>query len=346
MSGDKLGPLTRFMYVTGSREQKGPALVAEMRRLVEIGVINEKSLVWTNGMGEWKAMGDVHFLAENVLKKVQAVQVDSEPGKSNKKKKKRKKGKGCKAVYVTKIPIDADEEEIAAHFAKCGILEKYPLTGKPIVKLYTDAQGKRKGDGVVEFGNIASVDLAISILDQAELRLGKPETTLGVVQATNQPSLEWVSKKSQNSDTLERALKLRKLEKEQALSWNEQGVGDSRGLKLVVLKNLFSPSDPDVKTDEHFKSDLEADLREECGKLGEVKKVIVFEEHPEGVAIIKFRSARSAEMCIDTMNGRWFAKRQIDASFWDGTTDYRSKLDSETQEAHLESLAATFEMGG
>ena len=74
---------------------------------------------------------------------------------------------------------------------------------------------------------------------------------------------------------------------EQKTSWND-GVDDGRGLRIVILKNVFDPkealSDPNyyevcVETSIYRSSDLlcgkdiRVDMLEECSKLGEIEKV-------------------------------------------------------------------------
>lgn len=38
--------------------------------------------------------------------------------------------------------------------------------------------------------------------------------------------------------------------------------------------------------------------------------------------LVSFKEPEQADSCIAAMNGRWFAKRQISAEYWDGKTKY------------------------
>lgn len=38
------------------------------------------------------------------------------------------------------------------------------------------------------------------------------------------------------------------------------------------------------------------------------------------------------------MDGRWFDKRQLEADFWDGETDYRVKATEEEEKRRIESF--------
>lgn len=76
------------------------------------------------------------------------------------------------AVYVTGLPADVTEEELAAYFSKCGFLAEDFATRQPKVKVYKDKDGRPKGDGSVTYLKRASVELALQLLDDSELRPG------------------------------------------------------------------------------------------------------------------------------------------------------------------------------
>lgn len=365
--------MTRFMYADGSPEPKGPALIPEIKRMLELGKINSETLVWTEGMESWQPLREVSLLQNLMLDaegqnkaKSEIYAEESDEGeddkdevyagqigmerheamdeKKKKKKKKSKRKRTVTAVYVTNIPKDATENELATHFAKCGLIQSDPLTREVCIRIYKDDQGVPKGDATVVYSLAPSVENAVTILHEAELRIGHPETSLKVERATKQPA--WAIDNHQGgasaSDTMERALKLRRLEQDQALSWNEEGVEDHKGLRIIVIKNLFDPYSDEVRLDPSFKRDLEDDLMEECANFGDVKKVTVFDKHPEGVAIVRFLSARAAELCVERMNGRWFAKRKLSSEFWDGFTDFRKGI-AEDEDRRLEAFASQFE---
>jgi len=338
--------LTTFMYAGPDREQLGPAMVPELRRLFETGHLSRETLVWMTGMPTWLPAGEVSLLQLHVFGNEAASDgasdPDANPGKrssasskdgtqtSNKheppEKKARKPRTGnITAVYITGVPDDADEEEVAQHFAKCGPLQVDPLSDQPYLKLYRDSDGKRKGDGLVVYVRREAMENAIVLLDEAPLRPGTKEpAVLHVERASKQPPMATMRTREDMSETMKRAVQVRRAQQEQAVSWNEEGLGTDPGLKIVVLKFMFDPTSNEVTADPAgFKRELEEDIREECAKFGEVKKVTVFEAHPDGVATVKFRATRSAEKCIETMKGRYFDGRVISAEFWDGSTDFR-----------------------
>ena len=64
------------------------------------------------------------------------------------------------------------------------------------------------------------------------------------------------------------------------------------------------------------KEELKEDVENECAKLGEVDRVVVYEANEEGVISVRFRHEDAADACIQRMNGRFFSKRRIEAHKW------------------------------
>ncbi|XP_059634572.1 splicing factor U2AF-associated protein 2-like isoform X1 [Cornus florida] len=97
--------------------------------------------------------------------------------------------------------------------------------------------------------------------------------------------------------------KKRKLQKveQKMLGW---GGRDDAKLSIpatVILRYMFAPAE--MRSDENLRSELEADVHEECVKLGPVESVKVYENHPQGVVLVRFKDRRDAQKCIDMMNG-------------------------------------------
>jgi len=251
------------------------------------------------------------------------------------KKKKRERwneeaAKNNTSVYFTGIPSDATEEEVAQFFSKCGILKVDPYSGKEKVKLYRDERGELKGDGVVTYALRPSVENALRVLDQTEFRLGTG-TRIHLEPARFQlKGQEFVPRKVPNTS---KPLFSTKQLIEQKTSWND-GVDDGRGLRIVILKNVFDPKE--ALSDPNYYEDIRVDMLEECSKLGEIEKLTVFERNPEGAVAVRFRSPAAAESCIELMNGRWYGGRQLQAEFYDGKTDYRYKETEEEMKQRIQ----------
>lgn len=254
------------------------------------------------------------------------------------KKRKRAIAKGReraqRSVYVTNVPKDADEKEVANFFQRCGVLMPDPRTGRPSVALYEDEDGTRKGDARVTYAMEASVSNAILLLDGVPLRDGGE--ALNVARATFDES----KVRARAEETGESAASAKRPRTTQpprlkgaghvavreALGWSEETPRKSRSVRMVVLKNLFDASSAAIAYD-----DIRADLRDGCAECGEVEKITVFEGSEEGAAVIKFVDGNAARKCVEIMHNRWYNKRRLVAEFYDGETDYRVKESEEAQ---------------
>lgn len=97
---------------------------------------------------------------------------------------------------------------------------------------------------------------------------------------------------------------------------------------------MFDPKE--FENDPRLILDYKNDLRDECSeKCGEVKKVEIYDLHPEGVAAVTFNEFEDADKCVSLMNGRWFAGRQLSAASWDGRTKFKIEETEEEIEARM-----------
>jgi HIV Tat-specific factor 1 len=85
------------------------------------------------------------------------------------------------AVFV-RLPFDATFDEVVERFSKCGVIEEDD-EGEPKVKLYAREDGAFSGEALVVYFKEDSVNLAINILDDAELRLGDASSRMSVQRA-------------------------------------------------------------------------------------------------------------------------------------------------------------------
>lgn len=86
------------------------------------------------------------------------------------------------AVYVTGLPSDTELDEIVERFSKCGVIEE-DEEGEPKVKMYAKDDGTFSGEALVVFFKEDSVLLALSILDEAELRIGDLSSVMSLSKA-------------------------------------------------------------------------------------------------------------------------------------------------------------------
>uniref|UniRef100_A0A8C4N635 17S U2 SnRNP complex component HTATSF1 n=1 Tax=Eptatretus burgeri TaxID=7764 RepID=A0A8C4N635_EPTBU len=241
-------------------------------------------------------------------------------------------------VYVTGLPEDITQEGFAEMMSKCGIILRDPETNGPRVKIYCGPDGKPKGDGLCCYLKRESVDLAMQLLDETPMQGGG---ILKVEPAKFSLKGNFDAKKRRKR-TKEQKKRLQKQQRQ--LDWRPQkqhgsvseeaeSVGRKRHEKVVVLRNFFHPTD--FEEDPLVLNEIQEDLRSECEKYGDVRKVIIFDRHPDGVASVSFGIVNQADICVAALNGRWFAGRQLQAALWDGVTDYQVEETAREREERL-----------
>ncbi|XP_075163887.1 RRM1_TatSF1_like and RRM2_TatSF1_like domain-containing protein barc isoform X2 [Haematobia irritans] len=220
-------------------------------------------------------------------------------------------------VYVSNLPLDITLDEFAEVMGKCGMIMRDPQTQKFKLKLYAEADGQLKGDGLCDYIKVESVNLALKILDEYILRGHKIRVQPAKFQMRGEynPALKPKRKKKDKE-------KLAKI-KEKLFDWRPEKMRGERSKneKTVIIKNLFHPEL--FEKEVQLILDYQNDLREECSKCGTVRKVVIYDRHSEGVAQINMSSPEEADLVIQMMHGRFFGKRQLTAEHWDGKTKYK-----------------------
>ncbi|CAL8265689.1 unnamed protein product [Merluccius merluccius] len=231
-------------------------------------------------------------------------------------------------VYVSGLPPDVSSEEFVELMSKCGIVMRDPITEEYKVKLYKDGQGNLKGDGLCCYLKKESVALAVRLIDESEVRGYKLHVEEAHFELKGQ--YDATKKKKKNKE-----YKKRLQQQQKQLDWRPEKQGEvrKRHEKVVIIQNMFHPSD--FEEDPLVLNEYRDDLRIECEKFGQVKKVIIFDRHPDGVASVAFKEPDHADLCIEALNRRWFGGRQLSAVLWDGTTDYQVEETAREREERL-----------
>lgn len=232
-------------------------------------------------------------------------------------------------VYVSGLPPDITVDEFIQLMSKFGIIMRDPQTEEFKVKLYKDDQGNLKGDGLCCYLKKESVELALKLLDEDEIRGYKLHVEVAKFQLKGEYD---ASKKKKKCKDYKKKLSLQ----QKQLDWRPErraGPNRLRHERVVILKNMFHPMD--FEDDPLVLNEIREDLRVECSKFGQIRKLLLFDRHPDGVASVSFREPEEADHCIQTLDGRWFGGRQITAQAWDGTTDYQVEETSREREERL-----------
>lgn len=206
------------------------------------------------------------------------------------------------AVYVSNLPSDIDLVELKQLFSRYGVIAQDLWTNKLKVKLYTDDEGKFKGDALIVYLRPESVALSIQMMDEYDIRSHriKVQEAEWTKLATGDEPLEQPQPQKRHLSDKERdAIK----KKARALAskiedWN----GDDEAInpkwsRTMVLQRAFTLDE--LKEDPEVKQDIVEDVKEGCERFGIVEKVILFDLEVEGVVLVRFRDVESTKKCIE-----------------------------------------------
>jgi RNA recognition motif-containing protein len=258
-------------------------------------------------------------------------------------------------IYVTNLPTDTNETEVAAYFSKVGILDIDPDNQKPKIKLYRqknmNGEMTLKGDASICYAKVESVQLAIQLLDDTIFRTIDPKTNqpLSYEMTKNQNKIvvqqakfeqktdgEYMNKNLKKKSVSEKKRQVARIAKLQAITWDEGDyngriTGGIKGLRIIVLKYVFTlkdiekakHEDPEKGEDELLES-IESIIRKECEEFGVVEKITIFSKNADGVVIVKFSQPSAANDAINFYNNGSHPHHamKIEASYWDGVTDF------------------------
>ncbi|XP_030648453.1 17S U2 SnRNP complex component HTATSF1 [Chanos chanos] len=236
-------------------------------------------------------------------------------------------------VYVSGLPPDITPEEFVEVMSKCGIIMRDPVTEEYKIKLYKDKEGNQKGDGLCCYLKRESVALAARLLDESEIRGYQLHVEAARFELKGQYDASKKKKKSKE-------YRKRMQQQHKQLDWRPEKKGEARKRheRVIIIKNMFHPKD--FEEDPLVLNEYREDLRTECEKFGQVKKVIIFDRHPDGVASVAFKEPEEADMCQVALNGRWFGGRKLSAELWDGATDYQIEETAREREERLKGWSA------
>lgn len=237
------------------------------------------------------------------------------------------------SVYVSGLPTeDFTLEEFTQMMQKYGIIQTNPITDQLKVKLYRDSSGHLKGDGLCSYLKRESLELVMNLLHDTEVRRNhkvKIQEAKFELKGSYDPF-----KKPKMLSKQEKKKLQKKLDKK--LDWklgSAETEKVSRTDRVVIFKNMFVTKDFDDNP--LLITEIRDDLRRECEKFGDVKKVILFDRHTDGICSVAFKEIDSSIKCIAALNKRWFGGKLIEAFTWDGVTNYEIEETEKEREERL-----------
>ena len=230
---------------------------------------------------------------------------------------------GCN-IYVSGLPDDANEEELAECFKVAGLLKTDPASGLPRVRLYRGPGGFVKGDALISFLKAESVALACTLRDGFEFRNGR-RINVQPAKFEKREGDEGAARKQGGklSKDEAQARKKQRLLEQRALNQWDAGLAVGKRSTTVILTGLFD-GEAALAADDAFYANLRQDVEVECAKAGGVEKVTVFEGSEKGAAAVRFKEADDAERCVAMMDERQFGDAMLHCELYDGVTDYRA----------------------
>ncbi|PNH07427.1 RNA-binding protein 39 [Tetrabaena socialis] len=82
----------------------------------------------------------------------------------------------------------------------------------------------------------------------------------------------------------------------------------------LLIKNMFEPGTAEAEMGAGWAEEIASDVAEECGKYGAILHIHV-DKASKGCVYLKCSSVEAASAAQHTMNGRWFAGRQLGVEF-------------------------------
>ena len=243
-------------------------------------------------------------------------------------------------IYVKGLPADMTVGELATFARRVGVILKDVETGEEKVRVYTDDEGKPKGDGAVTYLMEAAVDLALQQLDGREIRPGVP---VSVERAVYDKTDKASKRKRGGGDARSRMSAAEryaamKRQRQEALGWQEDAVPvkDEKKDCICMLFNVFSAKQ--AESDFDFADALRLQVAALARQAGTLKKVTVFARNPAGVVAVRMASRVEMHEAVHLFDGMDFGGRGLTAEPWDGVTNYMVKETAEDEQRRVENF--------
>jgi len=220
---------------------------------------------------------------------------------------------GPTRLYIGSLNFNLTEEDVREVFAPHGQID--------FIDLHKDPEtGRSKGFGYVQFRRADDAKRALSKTSNLEIA-GRP-VKVGLV---NDGAVGPLGKGEDEDgivkmDPVSRVVLMSKLQRGEKIG-PDQAPKKVSPSPCILLTNMFNPSE---ETEPNWDFDIKEDVSAECQKYGTVLHCYV-DKRSEGHVFLKFGSVPAAQNAINSLNGRWFARKQIEASFVN-EKDYYSRF--------------------
>ncbi|KRZ49499.1 HIV Tat-specific factor 1 -like protein [Trichinella nativa] len=254
------------------------------------------------------------------------------------------------SVYVSGLPLDLSMAEFQVRIqilnspkcncfclvlfqdlmSKCGLIARDPISNKLKLKLYKSEEGDNKGDGLCTYIKKESLELAKQILDGYQIR----NHVISIEKARFEMKGSYDPSKKRKSLTAKQK-KLLKEKQDKLFDWRPERLRGERPKSdcTVIIKYLFTSEE--ISNNAAILLDRKELLKTECGKYGTVKKIVLYDNNPEGVAAVTFAEPTEADDCITMMDWRIFEGNQLRADRWDGVTKYKVEETEDEEKKRL-----------
>ncbi|GAB5356125.1 hypothetical protein AAMO2058_000264200 [Amorphochlora amoebiformis] len=226
---------------------------------------------------------------------------------------------GSMRLYVGSLHFNVTEDDLRPVFETFGPLDFIDLHKDP-------ATGVSRGFGFVQYKKGADAKNALANLNGLDIA-GRP-IKVGMVESKTEGGGGVESLDDNDAGGLalsaqSRANLMQRLNRDAIpMPGQPQNVKKDTGViaaktltvpkiqatECVVIRNMFNPA---TEEDPEFDLDIKEDVEEEVRKYGEIKHIHVDKENPKGIVYVRVDSASTGEKIVKSLNGRWFASRQI-----------------------------------
>ncbi|KAF2361048.1 RNA recognition motif domain [Trinorchestia longiramus] len=180
---------------------------------------------------------------------------------------------------------------------------------------------------------VESVSLALQILDGSCVSASSTQR-IRVERARFQMRGEYDASLKPKKKKKKLIEKLQK-KQEKLFAWTPEPLRGQRSKNesVVVIRNAVTPEEF-MDHAERILTHTES-LRAQCASFGAVKKLELYDRHPEGAVKVMFTEVEAADLCIASMNNRLYNGRKLSVAVWDGLENFRVE---ETEEEKAERL--------